>query len=406
MTRFGFGALGAALALALSLSTSPAAAEDCIPPRILFVVDASSSMLEKIANTSKWDALQNAVAAVLAAYPKAAEYGLMVFPGKAGQCSTGEISVDVAPGTAMSIGDALTAIKIPANNQTPAGQTLVKAASYAPIIAPGHPEYVVFLTDGYQYCAVANNTACATAADCQLMNGANCPTCKPDANDGCYCIQNWPLLGTQALAKKGVKTFVVGFGAAVNVKALNQAAHAGGKELPNCDPNSASPSCYYQASMPNELTAAFSKIVQQVVAEKCVGKCGIEGERTCTLSGWSACAASPTVPCKASCGASGTKTCKNDVLGACSAEAQCGGGGAGGTSSNTAAGGAGGAGGTSSNTAAGGTSGTSSTAPGQNLDPAADSGCGCRLVGAPAGHGAALAALALALAAVRRRRAS
>ncbi len=393
MKRFALASLSA---FAFSLVAAPAAAEDCIPPRILFVVDASSSMLDKVDNISKWDALRNAMAAVLAAYPNGGEYGLMVFPGKAGQCTTGEIAIDVGPGTAKSIGDALAAVKIPANNQTPAGQTLVKAASYAPIIDPNHPDYVVFLTDGYQYCAVNNDTACATAADCQLM-GVTCPTCKPDANDGCYCVQNWPLLGTQALGKKGVKTFVVGFGGAVNIKALNQAAHAGGEELPNCDPNSASPSCYYQATMPSELAAAFDNIVQKVVAEKCVGPCGIEGERTCTNKGWSACDAPPTVPCKASCGPEGVQTCANDKLSACSTEAQCGSGGNGGATGNGGAGG--------NLAGSGGTAGASATQPGFDRDPAENGSCGCHLAGRDAAPGAALAALGLALATLRRRRA-
>ena len=32
------------------------------------------------------------------------------------------------------------------------------------------------------------------------MNLMSCPQCKPDMTDGCYCVQNWPVLGTQALA--------------------------------------------------------------------------------------------------------------------------------------------------------------------------------------------------------------
>jgi MYXO-CTERM domain-containing protein len=352
-----------------------AEAQECAPPRILFVVDASSSMLAEIEDpsgtTTKWAGAVTAVESVLAAYPNAAQYGLMTFPGAAGQCSIGEVEIDVATGTGPQIVQALGGKSIPANNQTPAGQTLASASSYPLITDPGYANHVIFVTDGYQYCSVANGTACATQSDCTLMGVGSCPSCLPDANDGCFCIQDWTVLGAEDLASQGVDTFVVGFGEQVNFQALNQTAVAGNTALPGCDPTSTTASCYYQASQPTDLQNALSNIVTQVVTESCVGPCGIDGSRTCGVDGWSDCDAPAELACTASCGLAGVQTCVNDTLGNCSSEAMCGGGGMGGTP------GVGGGMGT------GGIGGNPSTPPGDDDGDVIeeDGGCGCRVVG-------------------------
>jgi hypothetical protein len=392
MARRIFAAAFAALA---SLASHPTAeAQECVPPRILFVVDASSSMLGEIDQTTKWEAAQAAVETVLNAYPSEAEYGLMLFPGAAGQCSTGEVKVDVAQGTGSQIVGALQSLFIPTNNQTPAGQTLMAASQYPLITDPGYANHVIFVTDGYQYCSVGGGTACATQSDCTAMGESSCPSCLPDTNDGCYCVQHWPVLGAEGLFSAGVATYVVGFGSSVNFQALNMTAFAGGTSTPGCDPMSDMPSCYFQATMPQDLTMALGQIVMQVVTDTCVGACGIEGEKTCTPSGWSECDSPDSVSCLSTCGTPGLQQCVGDALTECSSEIDCGEGGAGGSPTTSTTSGVGGSG------AVGGSGDTSN----RDDDPGEEGGCACRAAGGNSHSGQLLwLALGAALGLARRR---
>jgi hypothetical protein len=217
--------------------------------------------------------------------------------------------------------------------------------------------------------------------------------------DGCYCVQDWTVLGAQALKSKNVDTYVVGFGSQVNAKALNQTADAGNTATPGCDPNSDMASCYYEATNPSELTAAFSKIVAQVVTEKCTNACGIEGERTCSLSGWTECNAPEYVNCMSTCNTPGTQQCKNGMLTECSSEKDCppmGTGGAGGQSTTVAT--------TASGTGGSGAGGSSSSAPAGPTDIQEESGCGCVIPGrAPNGGSQYAWLLGLGLLLLRRR---
>lgn len=359
--------------LTISTIAHNADAEDCIPPRILFVVDGSSSMLGELEGMTKWAAAQSAIETVLTAYTNAAEYGLMVFPGAPGMCTTGEVKVDIAAGTRSTILSTIQSLDIPGNAQTPAGQSLMAAAEYGLITDPTHPNYVVFITDGWQYCSINGGSSCATQQDCDLMGVSPCPSCNAGA-EGCYCVQDWTVLGAEALAAKNVKTYVVGFGTQVNAKALNQTAQAGQTALSGCDPMSDMASCYYQATNPSELTAAFSKIVAQVVTEKCSADCGIEGERTCGLGGWSECVGPGYTGCVSTCDTPGTKQCINGTLTDCSSEGDCppdGTGGAGGQAATASAS-------TSSTGGSGGQVGTGGQAP-DNIEE--EGGCGCVLPG-------------------------
>jgi len=388
----------ATLALAVSLTTSEAAAQDCTPPRILFIVDASSSMLDEIAGTPKWTAAQDAINAVLTTHASVAEYGLMPFPGAGAQCTTGTVTVPLGLGTEAAIATELASMYIPQNVQTPAGQTLMMASQDALLIDQSYNGYVIFVTDGHQYCSVDGDAHCVTQADCTLMGVSNCPTCMPAQPDGCYCVQDWPVLGATALAGENVDTYVVGFGSQVNARALNQTADAGGTALPGCDPNSTEPSCYFQASVPAELNAALGQIVLQLVTETCTGDCGIQGERECTPQGWSDCDAPDTIDCMSTCNTPGFSQCVDGQLTECSSEVDCGGGGACGTSSGI--GGAGGGGLTTS-----GTGGAGNVSSGDDDDdPGEEGGCGCRTAGSPSDGWTPAWLLALGLGLLARRR--
>lgn len=404
-------ALVAATVGAVVCVASTARAQDCTPPRILFLMDMSSSMHNTIddgqgGTTTKWEAARTAIHDVLTTFPDDAQYGLMTFPGSAAGCAAGEVVVQVGVGQATAIDTWMT------NNDpavggayTPAGQSLMAASNYGLITDPTYENYVVFVTDGYQWCDYDSPhlNSCVSDADCTLMGVSPCPhtgnnpSCDSETG-GCYCVQDWPVIGTQALTDAQVTTYVVGFGESVNARYLNEAADVGGTAHAGCDPTSTDPSCYFQATVSSELTAALGQIVQQVVTEICTADCDIEGERTCTAAGWSDCVAPTTQPCTASCGLPGTQECVNGVLTECSSEPDCGTGG-GGTGASGGFGGTGAYGGSGLSGAAGG---------GISDDPEDEGGCGCRSVGQQ-GSAGGLAAFGLllglvAVACARRRR--
>lgn len=243
-------------------------------PRILFVLDGSSSMQGSFddgigGQTSRWEALVDAVTSALGPFGTGTHFGLMLFPGPAGGCDTGTVLVDVGIGTGPTIVQTLTSHTIPGGYTTPAGQSLMAASQYSPITGVGHLNRVVFVTDGWQYCSVVSDTRCATAAQCVAMSVSPCPTCSPDSTEYCYCVQNWPMLGAQALSAAGVSTYVIGLGDDVNVNALNATADAGGTGLPGCDPGSNQPSCYVPALNAVDLRTALANTVQEIVADSC-----------------------------------------------------------------------------------------------------------------------------------------
>lgn len=427
-----------------------ARAESCDPPRILFVIDSSSSMLDEITEqgttTAKWDAAQAAVKSVTDSYPDAALWGLMTFPGPSGGCTTGTVLVDPAAGTGPHIQNGLAALSMTGSRQTPAGQTLMAAASEPGITEAGKKNYVIFVTDGWQYCSVpvANSApVCVQSTDCTLMGVDPCPTCNScntgssdplcaGLSDGCYCVRSWPVKGVQALAAAGVKTFVVGFGTNTDAKTLNAAAEAGGTMIAGCDPTATTPSCFYKATVPSEFNAALADIVQKVVTETCTGDCDIQGTRTCTAAGWSDCAAPAEIDCQGPCGTSGKQKCVAGALSECDAVCEdAGAGGAAGAAGSSGSGGAAGAAGKGGSTGTGGTTGTGGKSgtggssgkggskpdagtAGAGAEPAGtgesgdDGGCGCRTAGDASGS-SALLLVGLGLAAsliARRKRAS
>ncbi len=204
------------------------------------------------------------------------------------------------------------------------------AAQNEQLLDPSYDNYVVFISDGWQYCSIDNAAgapSCAAPTDCAAMGVEACQSCNAcqqnDSSaacqgqnaDGCYCVRNWPVLGVQALADAGVKTYVVGFGDNVDATTLNQAAQVGGDTLPDCDPNSDEASCYLKASSPSELTSVLDKVMLRLTRAPCEGGCGIQGKRRCTLQGWSECLAPEEVACSTTCGTEGTQMCVDGNLG-------------------------------------------------------------------------------------------
>lgn len=393
-----------------SQSNNVTSEEDvCRVPRILFVVDASASMLETIsedpamgaeAGKSKWEALAGAVESLTEAHSGTAMFGLMTFPGASGGCSAGDVLLDPTANNEAAINQRIAELPIANDAATPAGQTLMKAAQNEQLLDPSYDNYVVFISDGWQYCNVASDAGaptCAAPADCEAMGIENCGGCNScqvndtDAScqgqnaDGCFCVRNWPVLGVQALKDAGVNTYVVGFGDNVDALTLNQAAHVGGDPLPDCDPNSTDPSCYLKAGSPDELTAALDKIMLRLTRQPCEGDCGIAGKKTCTLAGWSECQAPTEARCASDCGTEGIQQCIEGQLSKCSATcdepAGRGGSDAGG------AGGSGGEGGQTTTGSGGSTPGTGGSAAGTGGSASGSGGADGGAGGASTGSG-------------------
>ena len=353
----------------------------CKPPRILFVVDASSSMKETIEDDgpTKWEALQGAVEAITTTHEGTGLFGLMTFPGAAGGCAPGDVQVEPAPYNEGLINESIATLIIPDDAATPAGQTLMRAAS---LLDDSYENHVVFISDGWQYCSVANEAGaptCALPTDCETMGLDACascnscqvnsttPSCQGQNADGCHCVRNWPVLGVQALKDAGANTYVVGFGNNVDTQTLNQAAVIGGDPLPDCDPDSTEPSCFLKATSSGELTDALDAVMLRLTRAPCQGACGIRGKKKCTLDGWSECQAPQTITCRTECRTEGTQQCVEGELSPCSATCDepsdttssgsggaGGSGGDGGESTTSGTGGAGGEGTTGSTGGAGG----------------------------------------------------
>lgn len=229
---------------ALAVVPRPASAGDtCAPPRMLVVLDRSSSMRGPLDDADKWSVATGALAEVLDTYQDAIDLGLSTFPSPAA-CGPGRIEVAPGPHQRDAILAALAEPPPRVGNWTPLGETLLAAAA-SPLVHDGDPRartYVTVITDGFQWCSPYD----------------------PDS-------RRLPLDGVEALAALGVPTFVVGLSAGVDEEALAAMAVASGTALPGCDPLAAPAGCYHQADDAGGLVAALMTIARTATAEVCNG---------------------------------------------------------------------------------------------------------------------------------------
>ena len=220
------------------------AGEVCVPPRLVVVLDRSSSMRGPLDDADKWSVATGALAQVLDVYQDTIDVGLMTFP-QPRACGPGQI--DVAPGPHQR--DAiLTVLAEPppaAGNWTPLGETLLAAAT-DPLVVEADPRartYVAVVTDGFQWCAPYDPAA-----------------------------RGLPVLGVRALAAANVPTFVVGLSGGVDEDTLAAMAIAAGTARPGCEPALGMVAgCYYQADDAGALLAALMDIARLTSAETCNG---------------------------------------------------------------------------------------------------------------------------------------
>ena len=280
--------LGISAALLAAAATMPLpahAAATCDPPQVLIVLDKSSSMTDLVPGTSdtKWDTAVTAIMDVLTNFGADVDFGLMIFPDP-NECSPGSVFVDVGPGSASSILAELSTAPPTGGNWTPMAESLDAAASYTPMLDATRRNYVLLITDGWQWCS-PYDPATRSAPVASAMN----------------------LLGL------GVETYAVGFGGGVDVLTLNQVAWEGGTSVSGCDPNGEDPTasdlCYYQADNLTVLSAALNTIVAQITTDVCDG---VDNDCDGVVD-------NGAIACTGACG-SGTEICSGGVVMGCSTD--------------------------------------------------------------------------------------
>ena len=188
-----------------------------VQANFLIVLDRSASMEEMAGSTSKWWAASAAVQSVTSKNDQAVRFGLALYPGIAGtaRCQTGSVVVPIGDTKAATIAATLPADAV--GNSTPIAASLEVASAAPELTDATRANFVLLVTDGQENC------------------GGN------------------PTIPVQQMFARGIKTYVVGFGAAVNGAGLAQLATVGGTAR-------AGAVKYYQADDPASLNTAMAAI--------------------------------------------------------------------------------------------------------------------------------------------------
>jgi hypothetical protein len=230
----------------------------------LIALDRSCSMntTPKSFTRSKYAVAQDILNALTAEYDGKMAFGLNAFPplpSEGTKCDAGKVYAGIDLGSSGAIAGAIAAIdpsvKGNMNCGTPTAANLEMLTGYAPLMAPGHQHNVILLTDGMPVCA-----------------GETVPR---------------SVAAIQQLRSLGVRTFVIGFLAGANQRALDMMAEAGGEPQP---PPAATK--YFNAADPDQLNFSLRKILSSI--------CGDIPTPTCPPSA-AACGAGTTCPAGTSC---------------------------------------------------------------------------------------------------------
>jgi MYXO-CTERM domain-containing protein len=332
------------MVMATGWVTTAAAAPTCKAPRVLIVLDRSSSMVTgMVGSKTKWSIAKDALSKVLKTYETSVDFGLMLFPDP-NQCGGGSVKQGIGPQNAAPILSHL--IDPPkSGNWTPMAQSLDIAAKVKNLQDSAYKNYVLLITDGWQWCS-------PYVASSRFL----------------------PVNSTTNLTSLGITTYVVGFGDSVDTLTLNKMASAAKTKVSSkCNVAGTDPkaknNCYYQANDHQALLTALQNIAKLITAEQCDGldndcdgaideglqqtcssACGA-GTETCTAGSWIGCSAPQPSPeicdgkdndcdgsvdegcgCTAgqtqACGSTagqctaGTQTCLNGIWGACTGGSQ------------------------------------------------------------------------------------
>jgi hypothetical protein len=220
----------------VTVSACTIAGVDCSRP-----ADAMTAACGGSTATNRWDPSVNALESLTAKFDSMVSFGLMTFPDAESRdnCAAGGIQVPIGLGTSGAIKMKLDGMQ--PGGGTPTGATLEAAlkgfqetAVAGDVVQPAR--YVLLVTDGQPTCPNAeggrSGNAKALEADKQLT-----------------------LKAIDALAAEGIKTFVVGYDAALDPKfatALTEFAQHGGTDD------------YFPVQNEDSLSTAFASISQKV----------------------------------------------------------------------------------------------------------------------------------------------
>lgn len=215
-------------------------ADQCSPGEVLFVVDRSSSMRERLpSGETKWDAASRAVLQAAESAPHL-HVGTMVFPFP-NACAPGVMLLAPGPHSPQEVAGVLEEAPGVVGDYTPIAQTL--SALEGALNAGSH---IVLITDGWQWCAPYDPS----------MRGA-------------------PVAVVQRLRAEGHTIHVVGFGNGVDSRTLNECALAGGAPVADCDGSTEDPRgenhCYHAAHAADSLAGALMHVAAEAGEEYCDG---------------------------------------------------------------------------------------------------------------------------------------
>lgn len=271
-------------ALCLTALLAPAAfAQPCTELPVLFIVqDKSGSMAgnpqggaSSAANPSKWSIASQVVPQMASQFANRFRYGVMMYPGASTSfaCTTGSV-VQPVPGSAAQVAAAYAGSG--PGGGTPTAATLNAARSYLQTLGSSAPRHVLLITDGLPNCNLGLNPAsCATTTggclNTNTCSGASC--CGLGAKD---CLDDQgTVAAAAALFALGIKTYVVGFDAALtggnNKAVLDAVAAAGGT------------TSAYVASNQAALTSALNQIAQ--TTSTCCQNACTQGANRCAANG-------------------------------------------------------------------------------------------------------------------------
>jgi von Willebrand factor type A domain/Putative metal-binding motif len=218
----------------------------CSIPKALIVLDKSSSMTGTIGGETKWSLAVTAIETLVNDFDGQIDFGLMIYPGT-NHCTTGTVVVDVGPGNVSAILAALSTPPPTGGNYTPMYQSLDAVASYTTLQSTDSSNYVIFLTDGWQWCD------------------------PPD-----WSTTGLAVGSVEDLALLNIKTAVIGFSASVDKQTLQRMAIEGGIPHTTCDSNitdladiSELNRCYFQTDDGQSLASALQAIAVTITAEEC-----------------------------------------------------------------------------------------------------------------------------------------
>ena len=238
-----FAALVLSLVVAEGVAGAAPASADCATPGVLFVIDRSSSMNERLpSGGSKWEAAREAVADAAARFAeREVPVSVMPFPVPS-QCGPGEIVLPLGVHAPDVVLDALGTPPPATGAYTPMAESLEASLGYDALFETGDP-HVVLITDGWQWCD------------------------PHDPRD-----RFAPVTATMRLTHAGATVYVVGFGSGVDQLTLGRAAIAAGTAVPECDPDpSVGTPCHRRADDLLGLRETLGTIATEIAEERCDG---------------------------------------------------------------------------------------------------------------------------------------